>query len=164
MIPLGVPGLLWKFKSEIAVVALSILIWGLRAENKSLKATIAARPAVESHTEKSATTKTIVGPTRTVEKFVVVPGKCDPVLIERTITAEPVTIEKIVEVTKDRTEKPICENKSVPRWLVGASADPFHAEDGQTIRVGTTIAGRLDLTVGRSTKRDRSEIGFAVRF
>lgn len=158
-----IPPLLWKNRMIITLAAFAALCLGEYQKIRELRAIIAARPAVESHIEKSDATKTTTGPTITREKYAVVQN-CVPVLIERTVEAAPIVVEHIVEVKKDQSEKPACETKSAPRWLVGASADPFHGEDGQMIKAGTTIAGRLDLIGGVSTKLDRSELGFAVRF
>lgn len=169
MIPMGVPGLAWKFKREISILALSLFAWAIFQENKTLKATLAAKPAVESHTEKNTITKTVAGPVRIVEKFVSVAGKCEPVMIERVTESEPVVIEKIVEVTKDRLVTPAClavKTHGDYQFLVGASANPTRAQDGQLIHVGLGLQNILDLSYGHSLpgQPERHDIRFMTRW
>ena len=139
----------WK---ETVLAALLVLTWGLAKEIKVLRANLAARPTVESHATKNEATKTTTGPTKTVEKFVVVPGKCDPVLVERVVMAEPVVVEKLVEIVKDSSSTPACSavKHGGYQFLVGAGANPARAQDGQMIHVGMGLQNILDLSYGHS--------------
>ena len=154
-----------KHWREVAIAALLVICFGFAKDNKALRATINARPQIETHAEKKEDVKTTTGPVKTTERFAV-SANCVPVLIERTIEAAPVVVEKIVEVSRDHSEKPACP---APRgdyqFLLGGSANPARAQDGQMIHVGVGIKDRLDLSYGHSVNGpERHDIRFVTRW
>jgi hypothetical protein len=156
MIEQGIPGILWKFKSELALLAACLLAFGLSKDNEALRAALAAKPKIETRIE----TKTVKGPVRIVEKIVTTPG--GERIVERVVTRDAVTRETIAA----HNETPACVAPYVPRFLIGASANPFRSQDGIMLRGGYTVNGRLDLSYGHSItgKDERHEIATALRF
>lgn len=156
-----------KHWRETAIAALVLACWALSKDNKALKAQVAAKPAIESHIEKKEDTKTTSGPVKTTEKFAVVPGNCVPVLIERVVEAAPVVVEKIVEVSRDRSERPAPVSlHGANQFLIGGSANPARAQDGQLVHLGIGFQNILDLTYGHSLpgQPERHDIRFVTRW
>ena len=142
--------LLWEHRFKVAILTIAFLSSVIVNQLGQIERIKAEKPKIESHVEKTAATKTTAGPVRTVERFVTVPGKCDPIMVERVIEAAPVVTEKIVEVVKERVERPACETPRTYKFLVGAGANPARAQDGQMLHVGIGVVDRLDLSYGHS--------------
>lgn len=115
--------LLWDNRT-IALGALCLgLLWLVWSQN----ATLAARPAVESHIETRTVTRTVAGPVRYVRREIVKPS--GERVVERELTRE--SLERVVDrsVERDRISTP-AGALAGRRWLLGvgegwpAGADP----------------------------------------
>lgn len=161
--------LLWEHRFKVAVLIIAFLcsvVVNQLGRIERLRSEFAAKPKVEIRYEKAEAEKTTAGPVRTVERFVTVPGKCDPVLIERVIEAAPVVTERVVEVINDRIERPTCPTRGQYQFLVGAGANPARAQDGQMLHIGLGVGDRLDLSYGHSfpNQPERHDIRFMTRW
>lgn len=115
----------------LVIAVLAFAVWALRAELRTDKVALAARPAVETH----VVTRTVQGPERIVEKVV----KGD--VVERTVYKDPVTT--VTEASRDT--HPACPDPlRPPTRYVGAGWSPLD-ERRPRIRAGGTLFGRLDL-------------------
>jgi len=151
--------LLWENRFKVAMLALAAAVAMLGRQQEKIGAlgqALLDKPKVETHVE----TRTVQGPVRIVEKIVTTPG--GERIVERIITRDAVTRD----TNAQRVERPNCPAQYVPKWIVGASANPLKAQEGQMIRVGYSVNGRIDVTYGHSinTRDTRHEIGTAFRF
>lgn len=148
----------WQHRALILAFAIAGLVALAKRQQEQiggLKARLEMKPAVVER----ETVKTVQGPVRVVEKIVEKPGG------ERVIEREIIREVKVTEKGSEHIEAPVCPaQKPAKRWLVGASADPARAQDGQMIHAGITVANSLDLTFGRSLKLDRNDVRIALRF
>ena len=156
----------WKHRALILAFVVAGLLALTKRQHETivrLGGVIAAKPHVDEAAK--VKTKTETGRKIVTERYEVVEN-CVPVIIERVETIEPTKTE--VESETSHVEKPICEPNYVPRWLVGAAADPFRAQDGQMVNLGVTVSGRLHLYGGRSFNvrggETRHAAGFMVGF
>lgn len=150
---------LWRRRDIVLVLIVVGVVYVAKLQYdkiKILQVQIAEKPAVVDR----VVMKTVQGPERVVEKIVEKPG--GERVIERTVYKEAVT----AVATNDHSEIPICpapERKN--RYLFGASADPFRAQDGQMLHAGYSINNRIDLSYGHSVNGpDRNDIRVVLRF
>lgn len=159
MIEQGIPGVLWRFKTELALVAVLAFALGVTKENKALKAVITTRPTVEE----KIVTRVEKGPVRIVERIVVKPG--GERIVDRVVTREIVRIER--EAAKE--EAPAClpeRKRGDYKFLLGMGANPARAQDGQMLHLGIGVRDMLDLSYGHSlpNQPERHDIRIVTRW
>lgn len=151
--------LVWNQRFKIACLIIIACSWGMIKQQTIIAARdqqLRDKPKIETRVQ----TQTIQGPVRVVEKIVTVPG--GERIVERVITRDAVTTDSRVA----SVETPVCSKPYTPRFFIGASANPLRSQDGQMIRFGYTVNGRLDIGYGHSINaaEEKHEISTRFRF
>jgi hypothetical protein len=159
---------IWKRRGEVAigVAILFAYLWYQKVgEVGYLSAQLAEKPKVVE--VERVVTKIVRGKERIVEKEKIVRGEdhVEVIEVERVIYKDPV--EESWDTSKEHYETPSVPppNDYLPRWYVGAGANPFTTDVKPYVRAGATILQHIDLGVGYDTKygpKDalRAEVGF----
>lgn len=143
----------WTQRTKILLIALVFMLALSKRQFETVQALrveLAEKPKVTEHSEGNSTDKKETGTVRVIEKFSVVPGKCEPVLSERTTETGPTVETKVETLVTDHAETPTCPPPvQAQHFVVGGSVDPFNYKHSVMPRAGVAL-GRFDLSYGHS--------------
>lgn len=151
----------WDLVKVLALLAIALGALCLR--QRETIARLSARPAVEAKVDKSTKTETHKGKVRVVEKFVTVPGKCDPVVIERIVETDPEISTTETHRVSEKVETPPPTLPAARTRYVGLTLDPL-LRAPRAARAGLTVFGLADVGASYDWRYEAVGVDVGLRF